>query len=50
LDLVFKYKLFNNFGVVGGYSHYWTDDYIEESRGGDDADADWLWLQTTVKF
>jgi hypothetical protein len=50
LDLVFKYKLFKNFGVVGGYSHYWTDDYIEESRGNDDTDADWLWLQTTVKF
>jgi len=50
LDLVLKYKLFKNFGVVAGYSHYWTDDYIEESRGDDDTDADWLWLQTTVKF
>ena len=61
LDLVFKYKLFKNFGIVGGYSHYWTDDFIENAigaggrgnaatGGGDDADADWIWLQTTVKF
>ncbi len=58
LDLVFKYKLFKNFGVVGGYSRYWVGDYIEDARkaslrpsaGGDDANADWFWLQTTLKF
>jgi hypothetical protein len=50
LDLVFKYKLFKNLGVVGGYSHYFVGDYIEEIRGGDDSGADWIWLQTTVKF
>ncbi len=58
LDLVFKYKLFKNFGVVGGYSRYWVGDFIEDGRkaglrssaGGDDANADWFWLQTTLKF
>ncbi|KKK59410.1 hypothetical protein LCGC14_3034670, partial [marine sediment metagenome] len=50
LDLVFKYKLFKNFGVVGGYSHYFVGDWIEDFRGGDDAGADWIWLQTTLKF
>ncbi|MBO1223052.1 MAG: alginate export family protein [Candidatus Scalindua sediminis] len=50
LDLVFKYKLFKNLGVVGGYSHYFVGDWIEDVRGGDDAGADWFWLQTTVKF
>jgi hypothetical protein len=49
LDLVFKYKLFKNFGVVGGWSHRWTDDFVEDQRGND-ADADWIWLQTTLKF
>jgi hypothetical protein len=58
LDLVFKYKLFKNFGVVGGYSRYWVGDFIEDGRkagirpsaGGDDTNADWFWIQTTVKF
>ncbi len=50
LDIVVKYKLFKNFGVVAGYSHYFVDDYIEEIRGGDDSGADWIWLQTTMKF
>jgi hypothetical protein len=50
LDLVFKYKLFKNFGLAGGYSHYFVDDYIEDFRGGDDSGADWIWLQSSLKF
>jgi hypothetical protein len=57
LDLVFKYKLFKNFGIVGGYSHYFVDDFIEDAVNGgvgstlnNDSDTDWIWLQTTVKF
>ena len=57
LDLVFKYKLFKNFGVAGGYSHYFVDDFIEDAVNGgvgsalnNDSDTDWIWLQTTVKF
>jgi hypothetical protein len=50
IDLVFKYKLLKNFGLAGGYSHYFVDDYIEDVRGGDDSGADWFWLQTTLKF
>ena len=57
LDLVFKYKLFKNFSVVGGYSRYFVDDFIEDSVNGgvggtlnNDSDTDWVWLQTTVKF
>ncbi|KKL45783.1 hypothetical protein LCGC14_2352160 [marine sediment metagenome] len=57
LDLVFKYKLFKNFGVVGGYSRYFVDDFIKDSVNGgvggtlnNDSDTDWFWLQTTLKF
>jgi hypothetical protein len=50
IDLVFKYKLLKNFGLAGGYSHYFVDDWIEDFRGGDDSGADWFWLQTTLKF
>ena len=50
LDITLKYKLFKNFGVVAGYSHFWVDDWIEDQRGGNDTGIDWMYLQTTVKF
>ena len=49
LDLTVKYKLFKNFGTVLGYSHRWTDDYVEDTRGNE-ADADWIYLMTVMKF
>jgi hypothetical protein len=50
LDLTANYKLFENFGVVAGYSHYFTGDFMEDTNNGLDRDADWFYLQTTLKF
>ncbi len=50
LDLVAKYKLFKNVGVVGGYSHYFAGDFMEDTNNGVAPDTDWLWLQAAVKF
>jgi hypothetical protein len=50
LDLVAKYKLFQNVGVVGGYSHYWTGDWLEDTSDGRAPGMDWFWLQAAVKF
>ena len=50
IDVTLKYKLFKNFGVVAGYSHFWADDFIEDINAGVDSGVDWFYLQTTVKF
>ncbi|ODS30979.1 MAG: hypothetical protein SCARUB_03902 [Candidatus Scalindua rubra] len=57
LDITAKYKLFKNFGVVAGYSHYFVDDFIEDFANGGiggtlnrDSDTDWAYLMTTMKF
>jgi hypothetical protein len=50
IDITVKYKLFKNFGVVGGYSHYFADDFIEDTGAGIDKGADWAYLMTTMKF
>jgi hypothetical protein len=50
IDVTLKYKLFENFGVVAGYSHFFADDFIEDTGGGVDRGVDWFYLQTTVKF
>ncbi len=50
LDLVAKYKLFKNVGVVGGYSHYFTGDFLEDTGHGHAPGMDWFWLQAAVKF
>ncbi len=56
IDLTLKYKLMKNFGVVVGYTHYFTDDFVEDYAnrptgiGSDDQDADWFYLMTTMKF
>ncbi len=50
LDLVAKYKLFKNVGVVGGYSHYFTGDFLEDTNNGTQPGMDWFWLQAAVKF
>ncbi len=50
LDLVAKYKLFKNVGVVGGYSHYFTGDFLEDTNHGVAPGMDWVWLQAAVKF
>ena len=59
LDLTVKYKLLKNFSVVAGYSHYFTDDFVEDyanrnftpvSAGSNDSDTDWFYIMTTMKF
>ena len=50
IDVTLKYKMFENFGVVAGYSHFFSGDFIEDTGGGVDRGVDWFYLQTTVKF
>jgi hypothetical protein len=50
IDVTLKYKMFENFGVVAGYSHFFAGDFIEDTSGGNDRGVDWFYLQTTVKF
>jgi len=50
LNVTLKYKMFQNFGVVAGYGHFFSGDYIEDTGGGVDRGIDWFYLQTTVKF
>ncbi len=50
LNVTLKYKMFQNFGVVAGYGHFWAGDFIEDTSGGQDRGVDWFYLQTTVKF
>jgi hypothetical protein len=50
VDVTLKYKMFENFGVVAGYSHFFSGDFIEDTMGANDRGVDWFYLQTTVKF
>jgi hypothetical protein len=51
IDITVKYKMFKNFGVVAGYSHFFADDWIEDTAGGTvDRGIDWFYLQSTLKF
>jgi hypothetical protein len=50
LDITVKYKLFKNFGVVAGYTHYFTGDFMEDTNNGMDRDSDWAYLMTSLKF
>jgi len=50
IDLTVSYQMFKNFNVVGGYSHFWADDWIEDTGSGVDRGVDWAYLMTTVKF
>ena len=50
IDVTLKYKMFENFGVVAGYSHFFAGNFIEDTSGGVDRGVDWFYLQTTVKF
>lgn len=50
IDFTLKYKMFPNFGVVAGYSHFWAGDFIKDTGAGVDRGADWFYLQSTVSF
>jgi hypothetical protein len=36
IDVTLKYKMFENFGVVAGYSHFFAGDFSEDTTGGND--------------
>jgi hypothetical protein len=50
IDITAKYKLFKNFGVVAGYTHYFTGDFMEDTNNGLSRDSDWAYLMTSLKF
>lgn len=50
VDLTVKYQMFSNFTVVGGYSHFWAGDFIEDTGNGVNRAVDWAYLMTTVAF
>lgn len=50
IDITAKYKLFKNFEVVAGYSHYFVGDFFEDTNNGRDVGTVWFYLQTTMKF
>jgi len=50
IDVTLKYKLFENFGLVAGYSHFFAGDFIEDTGAGVDRGVDWFYFQTTMNF
>lgn len=53
IDVTVKYKMFKNFGVVAGYSHFFAGDFVDDTASGpnsSDDDTNWWYLQTTLKF
>jgi hypothetical protein len=50
IDITVKYNMFKNFGVVAGYSHFFADDFIEDTGADMDRGSDWAYLMTTLKF
>ncbi len=50
IDITVKYKLFKNFGVVAGYTHYWAGDFMEDTNNGMDRGSDWAYLMKALKF
>lgn len=49
IDVTLKYKLFERLNVTMGYSHFFAGDMIDDVTGDDD-DADWFYLMTSLKF
>ena len=50
IDITVKYKLFRNFGVVAGYSHFFAGDFVEDTGNDLERGVDFMYLQTTLKF
>ncbi len=53
LDLVLTYNFTSYAQVQGGYSHFFVGDYVKDSLsapGFGSVDADYVYLQTTLKF
>ena len=52
LSTVAGYALTRNMQLEGGYGHFFAGSYIDKSVAGvgGSKDADWVYLQTTIKF
>ena len=47
-DLTAVYTLDAHTAIEGGYSHFFTGDFLDET--GASEDVDWLYLQVTYRF
>ena len=50
IDLIGGYALTRNSVLEAGYGHFYTGEYIDKSVTGGSTDADWVYVQTTIKF
>ncbi len=48
VDLLVKYGVNKHLKLLGGYSHFFADDFLEATGSGDD--GDFIYLQTTLSF
>ncbi len=48
LDLTAKWTFYKHWILQGGYSHFFTGDFVDDS--GPDDDADWWYVQTVFTF
>lgn len=48
LDLTATWKVNSHLGVLAGYAHFFSGDYVKETGAGDD--ADFAYLQATIDF
>ena len=53
IDVIGGYALTRNSLLEAGYGHFFTGEYIDKSlagKNGGSQDANWVYLQTTIKF
>ncbi|MEY4917955.1 MAG: hypothetical protein RL616_1868 [Verrucomicrobiota bacterium] len=53
VDVIGGYAVTRNMQVEAGYGHFFTANYIQQTlagKNGGSQDADWVYLQTTIKF
>jgi len=51
LDITLVHKYDSNTKIVAGYSHYWSSQTLAALRnGGDNQDADWMYVMVDTKF
>jgi hypothetical protein len=48
LDLTIKYKYNKHLTIMAGYSHFFAEDFVDDT--GSDDDADWAFIQTAFNF
>ena len=50
VDVIGGYAVTRNAQLEGGYGHFFTGEYIDQSVASGGKNADWVYLQTTIKF